>query len=361
MPQLNEPQSEFLRRYLGFQPKGKIAISPDENDRLGQLSPEELVQTDLTRCDTKDLFSSDYMLALAKIEYKGEGNSDLKALMREVAKGLSGPRRAEVMDELAVIIGLPPTADQLDADYGRFVIIKKQQDTNGKSKDEDMSDLDEDKHPEFMASRGQFMFGKVLGDAFGIHEVFAALLSPTGGLVGPGNWLIPGIIDAGHLDPDNPVALHGCVHDAAGYLHTFHNEGPGYNYLDSDIEILGTGSPLSGQISGIAYWVAEVGDEYIERRVDAAVLKVEKGLASARKAVTENIDGLLATFKSKAKKTIDRVEGAALAVAEAITDAARRVSETVVEKRKPTVVQVSKDAPAQVSDKLKRMTNFLWS
>lgn len=361
MPELNELQSEFLRRYLGFRPTGKINISSDENDRLGQLSPEDLLQTDLTRCDAKELFDKEYMLALTEMEYRGEGNPDLKTLMREIAKGVSGSRRQEVMLDLALVVGTPPTADQLDTDYGRFLIVKKQQEANGKKKDDDAPDLDEDKHPEFMGSRSQLMFGKVLGDAFGIHEVFASLLSPTGGLVGPGNWLIPNVIDAGHLDPDNPVALHGCVHDAAGYLYTFHDEGPGYNYLDSDIELLGTDSPMSGQISGIAFWVEEVGDDYVERRVDAAVLKVEKGLASARKAVADNIDGLLSGFRSKTKQAIQRVEGAVLNVAEAIGNAVDKVTETVIEKRKPTVPQLSSKADPKVGDKLKKMSNFLWS
>ncbi|MEM6658905.1 MAG: hypothetical protein AAGB28_09435 [Pseudomonadota bacterium] len=363
MQQLTERQTEFLRRFMGYRPTGKIRISAEENDRLERLMPDELVGTDLTRCDATELFDKGYMLALKDAEFKGEGSPDLKSLMREVAKGLSGQRRAEVMDELAVILGVPPTAKDLDLDYGRFLIVQKQQKVNGVTKDEDAPDLEEDRHSEFMASRGQLMFGKVLGDAFGIHEVFAALLSPTGGLVGPGNSFIPGtdLIDAFHLDPDNPVALHGCVHDAAGYLLTFHDQGPGYNYLDSGAELLSTESPLSGQYSGIAFWVAEVGDDYIERRIDAAVLKVEKELSAARKAVANKIDGMLDAVRSKTKQAVDAVRGAIFGVAEAVDDAMEKVSDTVVEPRKPANIGVSRSAEKKVKDKLKAFSNILWS
>ena len=70
------------------------------------------------------------------------------------------------------------------------------------------------------------------------------MLSPTGGLVGPGN----AAFDAG----ESPVGYHGVVHDAAGYLKNFHDTGPGYDYLGR--EGRDTTSPLSGQREGIAYW-----------------------------------------------------------------------------------------------------------
>ncbi|MEX0320138.1 MAG: hypothetical protein AB3N21_19455 [Ruegeria sp.] len=363
MSQLTEQQTEFLRRYMGFRPTGKIPISAEENDRLERLTPEELVAADLTRCDTKKLFGDEYMIALKDVTFKGEGSPDLKALMREVVKGLSGQRRIEVMEELSVIVGLPPTAEDLDRDYGRFLVVRKQQKVNGVTKDEDAPDLDEERHADFMASRGQLMFGKVLGDAFGIHEVFAALLSPTGGLVGPGNSFIPGsdLIDAFHLDPDNPVALHGCVHDAAGYLHTFHDTGPGYNYLDSSLELFPTDSPLSGQFSGIAYWVEKAGDDYTERRTDAAVLAVEKGLESARNAVADSINGLLKGLRSKSKQAVETVKGAIYGVADAIQDAVSKVKETAVEPHKPPTADPSIPASTEVKGKLEALSKFLWS
>jgi hypothetical protein len=99
-------------------------------------------------------------------------------------------------------------------------------------------------HPSFMGSNTQMRYGQVVGDAFGIDPVFGAMLNPTGGLVGPGNFAIAG--------DDTAVGYHGVVHDAAGYLHTFHDAGPGYDYMG--LEGRNTSSPLSGQREGIAHW-----------------------------------------------------------------------------------------------------------
>lgn len=320
---------------------GAPPVTPEENARLANLSDEELAKTDLTLGDTKELFSDEYMLSLKDAPIKGEGDPNLKELMREIEKGLSGSRRAEVMEELSQIVGVPPSAAELDADYDRFLIVKKQQEVKGKTKGEASPELDEEMHPDFRGSRSQLMFGKVLGDAFGIHEVFAALLSPTGGLVGPGNWLIePGGmvledgIKAGHLDPDNPVALHGTVHDAAGYLNTFHDDGPGYNYLDSMIEILGPDSPLSGQVSGILYWAKEAGPDYIEKRVDAVVIEVEKQLKSTRDAVAAEVQRRMAEAKQKIDEGIDAAKDLAEAAGEAAVDVAVAIKDAAVEAEK---------------------------
>ena len=99
-------------------------------------------------------------------------------------------------------------------------------------------------HPSFMGSNTQMRYGQVVGDAFGIDPVFGAMLNPTGGLVGPGNFAIAG--------DDTAVGYHGVVHDAAGYLRTYHNAGPGYDYLG--LENRDPSSPLSGQREGIAHW-----------------------------------------------------------------------------------------------------------
>lgn len=103
-------------------------------------------------------------------------------------------------------------------------------------------------HPLFTASNGQLKFGKILGDVFGIDPVFGSLISPTGGLVGPGNSN-PLLTS---LDPSNPVSIHGTVHDAAGYLYNAHNIGPGYDYLDRE-EGEEEHNPLSGQ-TNIEWW-----------------------------------------------------------------------------------------------------------
>ncbi|MEM9146091.1 MAG: hypothetical protein AAGC57_07805 [Pseudomonadota bacterium] len=351
----------LLNSLLGFA-NGAPPVTVEENARLAALSPEALARTDLTRGDPKELFSEDYMEQLMDAPIKGVGDPSLKALMREVEKGLSGARRGEVMEALARIVGIPPTAAKLNVDYGRFLVVRKQQAVNAKRKDEKIDALNEEMHPKFMASRGQLMFGKVLGDAFGIHAIFAALLSPTGGLVGPGNWLIPGIVQAGHLDPDNPVALHGTVHDAAGYLLTFHGEGPGYNYRDSMFEILGTESPLSGQISGIAYWVREAGDEYLLHRVQAAVVAVEKKLKSARDAVAGSIDALLSKVRRTKKEAVETVSEVVDEVEETFEDVADAIEEArdKVERAAVDTFETAADTLGEIGDQAKRKLEAAW-
>lgn len=347
---------------------GTLAISEEENARLAGLQPDALAQTDLTVCDTAMLFSEAYMTRLSKEPIKGEGEPRLRDLMREIVKGVSGPRRVEAMHDLAQIVGAPPTADRLDLDYGRFLIVRTQQTVNGQRIDDTVPGLDESMHPDFMASRGQLMFGKVLGDAFGIHEVFAALLSPTGGLVGPGNWLIPGVVKAGNLAPDNPVALHGTVHDAAGYLLTFHGEGPGYNYRENKIEILGTDNPLSGQISGIGYWVKEAGDDYVARRVEAKMLEVERKLKSARDAVAAGIERKLAESERTAKQIAQTAKAMAgdakqamLGIADAIRDGREKVKRSALMSLKKVTGNLFGRARGEATRELEAAYDLVWN
>ncbi|GMG82690.1 hypothetical protein LNKW23_19030 [Paralimibaculum aggregatum] len=343
-------------------------VTASENARLAALSAEELAATNLTMGDTKALFGQSYMLRLKDTPIRGEGDPALKALMREVEKGLSGPRRTAVMQDLAGIVGIPPTAEQLDLDYGRFLVVRRQQAAIGTAKNDTVPGLNEEMHPRFMASRPQLMFGKVVGDAFGIHEVFAALLSPTGGLVGPGNWLIPGVVKAGHLAPDNPVGLHGTVHDAAGYLLSFHDAGPGYNYRDSRIEILGTDSPLSGQVSGIAFWAKEAGDDYVRHRVDAALVEMEKALKSARDAVTAEIERRLAEAQQAAARAAGTAKGLAekagqvmVGVGDAILDARDKVRRTAVQTFETATRALGGKPNRKAKDKLDAAWDFIWS
>jgi len=105
-------------------------------------------------------------------------------------------------------------------------------------------------HANFWGSSEQLAFGRIVGDNLGLDPAFASLLSPTGGLVGP---------DATALHMRNSaVGFHGIAHDAAGYLHNYHQIGPGYEYRDvpawDPTGVLDTSNPLAGQVSGIHYW-----------------------------------------------------------------------------------------------------------
>ncbi|MEO0380254.1 MAG: hypothetical protein AAF252_08270 [Pseudomonadota bacterium] len=355
MPPLTDRQSEFLKVHLG----STLPVSAEENEALAKLPPEELANTDLTKVDVTSLFDKDAMNTLRETEFKGEGTPALKDLMNEIGKGFPKRPRAEVMQGLEAVVGIPPDAKKLNLDYDRFLIVKKQQEAIAKEKDKEAATaLDADMHPEFMGSRGQLMCGKVLGDSFGIHEVFGSLLNPTGGLVGPGNHAIHPMIpiEAGHLDPDNPIAIHGTVHDAAGYLNTYHNDGPGYNYLDSDIEFFGTGNPLSGQISGIAHWTMEAGDEYVVKKVDAAALEIEKALKSVRDAVSTTVDKMMSIFDDQE----EQAEAEALETAAAIMDAAAKASQANVQARDAASPIPGPPMEKAAKEKLDAMSGFIW-
>ncbi len=340
-------------------------VTPEQNARLDAMKPEELARQDLTVGDTKTLFSRDYMLRLKDAKIPGEGSPDLKKLMQELAKGeLPATRRQAFMRELAQVVGPRVAWEKLDADYGRFLVIQKQQAAiKAQKKKEDVPPLDEAKHKDFMASRGQLMFGKVLSDAFGIHEVFAAMLSPTGGLVGAGN-------DSLHLDPDNPVGIHGTVHDAAGYLASYHDEGPGYNYLEDDVEAVLSVTPLPdyllGQLSGVSFWAREAGPAYVEKRIDEAVVTVEKKLKSARDAVATEVQKKIAEARRKAEEAKARAVKLAEAAEKKAMDIARAMDEAG-EKAKKAAVETFDTASRKVGEiadearkKLEDAWNSIW-
>ena len=370
-----------------------------ESARLDALTPEQLAAEDLTQCDLETLFTEDYMLELAELEFPGEGTPELADLMAEIERGVNGPRRAEVMLDLSRVVGDPPSAGELDADYGRFLVVRKQQDAIGDQNNSgDMEGLDEEKHPDFRGSRSQLMFGKVLGDAFGIHEVFAALLSPTGGLVGPGNDLIPGCIESPHLSPDNPVALHGTVHDAAGYLKSYHNEGPGYNYRDDFFEGLATDAieclpadfqsvllPLTGQASGVFFWTMEVGEDFARDKVDEIGVAIEQELTQARDQAAVEAARIIGEIEQATDDAIDDAEAlrkqaedrirqaerdlrdlATEAEAEAMDarDAAREAIESAANSAVETYEEASADLRAleqDARDTLDALSDFIWS
>ena len=72
----------------------------------------------------------------------------------------------------------------------------------------------------------------------------------TLGRVGPGD---SGFVHDLLFDDDGPMAYHSAVHDAFGYLISYHKIGPGYNYTCAGA-ILESSSCVAGQISGINFW-----------------------------------------------------------------------------------------------------------
>lgn len=383
----------------GLERQVELFLKRAENERLNGLTTEELMEVSLADDAIDEVFTEDYMEELMVMEFKGEGTPELKNIIKEIEKGLSGSRRPEVMADLAAVVGEPPSADDLDADYARYLILCKQRDAIGKAGNKgEIDPVDEEKHPDFVGSHEQLMFGKVLGDALGIHEVFATLLSPTGGLVGPGNDLIPGVVDSPHLSPDNPVALHGTVHDAAGYLKSFHNEGPGYNYRGNEIEGMVTSAiellpeswentllPLTGQLSGIAYWTMEAGDEYIEARFDEGMVALEKALETARDTASDKVDEILFAIETakkdmsdKAQDLKDQMQDAAEEVAEEVQDFVDETTKDLLDAKDAfedgveKVARSAEETYEEISDavstfgegvgeKLNAVANFIWN
>ena len=188
---------------------------------------------------------------LPRTSFTGAGDPRLAQAMTVLYSGATeGAEVEQSLRTIAEIRGLDVST--VNEQYNRAIAIRtagrQYANPNGAANDanDPSPDLDLDRHPDFTGSLSQLRFGSTLGDVFGIDPVFGALISPTGGLVGPGNDSVSG-------DANNPTVLHGTVHDAAGYLLNAHGVGPGYNYLKRSWELDAT-NPLAGQTSGTAYW-----------------------------------------------------------------------------------------------------------
>jgi hypothetical protein len=317
------------------------------------------------------------------LKIPGANDNKLKDIMRKLAKGVTPGERKTLIADLAAIRGVPSA--KLDAEYDRFMILRAQQEAVRKQKNADVvPDVAEDIHDEFVGSNPQLVFGKVIGDAFGVDPVFGALLSPTGGMVGPGNMAL-------QMDDDDPTGYHGIVHDAAGYLFNYHNQGPGYDYLGREAgQGHKTSDPLTGQQSGMRYWhekldpgvgtvvltgtidvVYAVKDLPMNIRKAAAALrggtvkavtdvkvKADKALASARKTVGDAVDKAMQVAGEKLKAAETALEKAAQEAAEAARAVKARVAETAA-----TALASAKEAVAALDEAAKKLDaawDFIW-
>jgi WXG100 family type VII secretion target len=190
--------------------------------------------------DPSTLFSDEYMRGLIGSQFQGAG-VELGIVMDGLSQNPTGAQLDGLIIQLSILRGRP--VEDLQNEYQKYQEVKAQQEANTATP-EDAPPSMGGGHPSFNGSNTQMRYGSVVGDAFGIDPAFGAMLNPTGGLVGPGNWAIAG--------DDTAVGYHGVVHDAAGYLYNYHHAGPGYDYLGR--EGRDTSSPLSGQREGIAYW-----------------------------------------------------------------------------------------------------------
>jgi len=212
------------------------AISTAIGGTVGLASWQEV--NPLLIRDPNSLFTDDFMRGLIGSQFQGAGR-ELGDVMNGLMQNPTGDELDQFIQTLAGI--RDRLANDMRAEYDRFQEIRDQRDaTNPDTPPGPAGGA----QSSFTGSNTQMRYGSVVGDAFGIDPVFGAMLNPTGGLVGPGNWAIAG--------GDTAVGYHSVVHDAAGYLHNYHQVGPGYDYLG--LEGRDTSSPLSGQHAGIAYW-----------------------------------------------------------------------------------------------------------
>lgn len=124
--------------------------------------------------------------------------------------------------------------------------------------------LDEPAFASHWAHPAQLMFGKFIGDTLKLPAAMAALLSPTGGIVGAGdkkyNKALFVLVDIVYSDP--VIDRHSVVHDAFGFLYTLRARkgqpmGPGYTYIDPNPYMSGSNA-LADQLDGLRWWKAKM-------------------------------------------------------------------------------------------------------
>ena len=106
-------------------------------------------------------------------------------------------------------------------------------------------ELNNEATSQFRASKDHLIFGKIVGDALGLHPSLGALLNPTGGIVGSNNSNM--FLRSLSILPS--VRKNAITHDAMGYLRYYHGIGPGYKYLDVG-DIKGRLTPINGILYG---------------------------------------------------------------------------------------------------------------
>ena len=239
------------------------------NDPVVPLDPDALEawENPLVKGDPRDLFTTKRMDEVVDMHFQGEGTPELNTAMKGVLFAQPGEDVSKHLAEIGRLRGLEPSV--VKAQFERFQqlqgVSKQLESAKGLPPDDVMNSRRE----EYLQTRGSFLgnqsslrFGQVVGEATGLDPAFAAMLNPTGGMVGPGmDVLAP-------ADANSPVIWHGIFHDAGGYLLNYQNSGPGYTYLaDKQPKSGRRGSdPIQGQVEGISYW-------YERRQPDRSIME----------------------------------------------------------------------------------------
>jgi len=202
-----------------------------------------------------------------QIDVKGSHDSsseirgDLGLYMMKLKKSSHGDKEnITILKKLYSILTLDISVRDFQKQYNTYLLLLSNREdiidasqNNWWYKLDDVPNLKKSKW-NFWGSIKQLQCGKCIIDcinekySYNLHPIWGSLLNPTGGIVGAGNnelinrrW-------------NSYISLHGCVHDACGYLLNYHNIGCGYNYLETYWTLFPKSSPMSCQFYGMRYW-----------------------------------------------------------------------------------------------------------
>lgn len=170
--------------------------------------------------EPSQVFSEGNLGSMVNANTAGAGSNELRDAMLELANNPTGEELDKVLEKIAKLRGRP--LSEIKKEYEKFLKVRAQAAAIAAAKGlPPPPPLSEVLQGNFMASQQQLNSGGLVGQTFGIDPVFGAMLNPQGGMAS-GN-VVPGA---------NTVAgLNEATSDAGNYLKTFHNVGPGANYL----------------------------------------------------------------------------------------------------------------------------------
>ena len=244
-------------------------------------SPTGVPEPEAARSDnTEKVFNEDYYDSFLDQDFGGSDSPELNRLMEEVLldNGADSDALNANLDRIAEITGSDPSGFREQYDY--YLELAAERDKNG-----GQGNIDLNRHPHHLGTLESLRSGAVVGDSLGIHPVFGALLSPTGGLPGPGD-------DAYSPGPNDAIGVHSAFHDASGYLLTRHGVGPGYDYLGREPWADTTNGTITGQATGIEYWVTNHPELDVDIRGVEEIVGSFTGNPLAKRAV-EEVAGIL--------------------------------------------------------------------
>ncbi len=245
---LRDAEDEAARIFRVLGPGGLAASLGIAQGEAGDQSIAQAASSLLAK-DPGRLFSQASLKILIGSQFQGAG-LQLGILMTGLMQNPSGDGLDEFIQALADI--RDRAVGEIQIEFEVFQELQEQRDAAAAAAPETPAGGGGGGAPNsFMGSMTQMRYGSVVGDAFGIDPAFGAMLNPTGGLIGPGNWAVAG--------GESAVGYHAVAHAAAGYLYNSHQIGPGFDYLGQ--EGGDPSSPLTGNRSGIAFWRGAVGGQ----------------------------------------------------------------------------------------------------